>query len=297
MNIFKVKGNTFCIDTGMSYIPFYKINNKEIVMLDSGWKEDEHEGLLKVLEENNFIVLGILNSHGHIDHIGNNAYLKSKYNSIIAMPSYEAYICSSISNIKLFYSNETLKSVDENYGHMIFKTDVMIDINQDEVIICGSKFEIIHTPGHSPEHICIITPDEVVYLGDVLMSYEEIEKAKIPYAYIMSEDLKSKKMLHKLKYSKYIVAHKGIYDDIKELTNYNIHFYEQRAEEIYKIIKNNMTMEDIMRTVVKEFDIHINSIYKFGFIERMLKSFIEYLCEIEKLEVEMSNGIPIYIKL
>lgn len=33
MEIIKVKGNTYCIDTGMTYLPFYKLNNKDIILM------------------------------------------------------------------------------------------------------------------------------------------------------------------------------------------------------------------------------------------------------------------------
>ncbi|MDF2949936.1 MAG: beta-lactamase domain protein, partial [Sedimentibacter sp.] len=36
MNLIHVKGNTYCIEVGMSYIPFYKLNEKDIIMLDTG---------------------------------------------------------------------------------------------------------------------------------------------------------------------------------------------------------------------------------------------------------------------
>lgn len=297
MQILPVKGNTFCIDTGINYIPFYKINNKEIIMLDSGWKEGEREIIINVLEENDFTVVAILNSHGHIDHIGNNSFLKSKYNCIIAMPAYEAHICNSIVNIKLFYNNQTLKSLEENCSHMIFNTDVMIDMNQENIILCGIEFKIIHTPGHSPEHICIVTPDYVIYLGDVLMSKEVMKKAKIPYSYIVSEDLKSKEKLYNIKYSKYILAHKGIYDNISELIKANINLYQDRAKEIYEIISDSMLIEDIIKIVINKFNIHIDNIFKFGFIERMIKSFVDYLCETERLGIVMDNDVPKYIKL
>lgn len=52
--------------------------------------------------------------------------------------------------------------------------------------------------------------------------------AKIPYAYILSEDMKSKSKLYDLKCSKYVVAHKGIYNYIKKLIDDNIDFYEKR---------------------------------------------------------------------
>lgn len=229
MDIINIKRNTFCIDTGMSYIPFYKLNEKEIIMLDTGWKKGEREGIEEVIEKNNFKVAAILNSHAHIDHIGNNAYLKEKYNCIIAMSAYEAYICSSAVNLKLYYQSQTLKDVKEHYGHMVCKTDIIIEENQESITLCGADFKIIHTPGHSPAHICIITPDDAAYLGDCLISYEVMEGAKMPYAYILSEDMKSKAKLYDLNCSKYVVAHKGIYDNIKKLIDDNMDFYESRA--------------------------------------------------------------------
>lgn len=67
--------------------------------------------LKKFLKKNSFKVTAILNSHPHIDHIGNNTYFKNKYNSIIAMSAYKALICSYEVNLKLYYRGETLKVV------------------------------------------------------------------------------------------------------------------------------------------------------------------------------------------
>jgi len=296
LDILKVKGNTYCIDTGMIYIPFYKINDEEIIMLDTGWKKGQRESIEEVLESNNFKVRAILNSHAHIDHIGNNAYLKNKYNSIIAMSTYEALICSSEVNLKLYYGSQTLKDVKEHYGHMVCKTDISIEENQDEVSVGGVNFRIIYTPGHSPAHICIITPDDVAYIGDALISYEVMEGAKMPYAYILSEDMKSKAKLYDLNCSRYVVAHKGMYNDITKLIDDNIDFYESRAMRIYEVIDGPMTMEDIMKAVIKSFNIHVNKIYRYYFIERMLKSYVEYLYEIEKLKLIMENGFLKYTR-
>ena len=294
--IIKVKVNTFCIETLMSYIPFYKLNDKEIIMLDTGWKKGEREGIEEVLEKNNFRIVAILNSHAHIDHIGNNSYFKNKYKCVIAMPAYEAHICSSIVNLKLYYSSQTLKQVEEHLGHMVCETDVMINVNQENIILCGVEFKIIHTPGHSPEHICIVTPDDVAYLGDALISYEVIEGAKMPYAYILSEDLKSKVKLQGIKHSKYIVAHKGIYNNITKLIEDNISFYKSRAEKVYEAIDGTITMEEIKKAVIKGFNIHVNDYYKYVTIERMLKSYVEYLYETDKLKLIMDNGFPKYTK-
>ncbi|QGU96176.1 MBL fold metallo-hydrolase [Clostridium bovifaecis] len=297
MEIKEVKGNTFCIDTGMTYIPFYKINDKEIIMLDSGWKEGEREGIEELIEKNNFKVVGIICSHAHIDHIGNNAYFKNKYNCIIAMSSYEAHICSSTVNFKVYYSSQTLSDVTKRFGHMVCETDIMISANQDKIYLCGIKFKVIHTPGHSPAHICIITPDDVAYVGDALISYEVMEGAKMPYAFILREDLKSKTKLYNLECSKYIVAHKGMYDNISKLITDNIEFYKNRAENIYDIIEGAMTLEEVMKAVIKSFDLNVRSIHKYSLIERMLRSYVEYLNETEKIKLIMEDGFLKYTKV
>ena len=45
MEIKKIKGNTFYIETGMLNIPFYKINDEEIIMMDSGWAKGQRRGI------------------------------------------------------------------------------------------------------------------------------------------------------------------------------------------------------------------------------------------------------------
>lgn len=265
-------------------------------MLDSGWAKGEREGIDEILQKNNLKVAGIICSHAHVDHIGNNAFLKKKYNCIIAMPAYESLICSSTVNLKLYYHSQTLSEVIEHFGHMVCKTDIMVLENQDVIYVHDIKFKILHTPGHSPAHICIITPDDVAYLGDSLISYEVMRGSKMPYAYILSEDLKSKLKLYDLKCSKYVVAHKGMYDDITKLITDNINFYKSRATSVYDVIDGAMTMEDILKVVIKKFNINVNSRYKYTMIERMLGSYVEYLNETGMIVLNIDHGFLKYSK-
>jgi glyoxylase-like metal-dependent hydrolase (beta-lactamase superfamily II) len=279
MKINNIRGNTYFIDTGRTYIPFYKLNENEVILMDSGLANREGRNIDKILEENHFKVAGIICTHAHSDHVGNNAFFKRKYNSVIAMPAYEALICSSLINLKSYYSNLTFEETKVSYSHMICHTDILISEEDSEVEVCGIRFNIYHTPGHSAEHVCIITPDDVAYLGDCLISYEVMRASKIPYAYILSEDLTSKEKLYSLKSSVYIIAHKGVYEDISELIEDNIDFYKSKAHKIYEIIEDNMSQEDILEAVIVKFNIRINNRYKYALIERLTKSYVEYLSE------------------
>jgi hypothetical protein len=118
----------------------------------------------------------------------------------------------------------------------------------------------------------------------------------MPYAYILSVDLKSKLKLYDLKCSKYVVAHKGMYDDITKLIADNIEFYKNRAKRVNDVIDGAMTMEDILKAVIKKFNIHVNSRYKYTMIERMLGSYVEYLNETGMIVLNMDEGFLKYSK-
>lgn len=291
-----IKGKTFCIDTGMTYIPFYKIDDENIIMLDTGWAEGEKEGLTNILEKNSLKIAGIINSHVHIDHSGNNSYFRKKYNCPIAMPAFEAMICSSATNLKLYYNNLSPAEILSHLGHMICPVDILITDNQDTIKMCGITFKILHTPGHSPSHICLITPDGVAYIGDALISREIMHGAKMPYAYILSEDLKSKEKLYTLQCSQYVVAHKGIYNNITDLITDNIAFYKLRAEVIADLVTVPMTMEEVTQTVRKAFHIQVKDVFKYTLIIRMLSSYLEYLNDIGLLKKNVKDGMLYYYK-
>lgn len=57
-----------------------------------------------------------------------------------------------------------------------------------------------------------------------------------------------------------------------------------------------MTTEDIYRSVIKEFNINVNNRYKHAVIEKMLKSYVEYLNEIGNLKLKAVDGVVKFYK-
>ncbi|MDK2867908.1 MAG: hydroxyacylglutathione hydrolase [Clostridiales bacterium] len=289
-----ILGNTYCIDTGMTYIPYYKVNEHDIIMLDSGWGDGERDGIVELLTHEALHVIGIINSHAHIDHTGNNMFLKRRDGAIIAMSALEASICQSPISMKAYFGGHSLAAVEAHFGDMISDTDILIMPEDDRVTVCNTVFKVVHTPGHSPAHIAIITPDDVAYLGDAIISYEVMKGAKMPYAFILEEDLKSMAKLSELSCEHYIVAHKGHYDAINQLIQDNIEFYKHRAERVKEVITAPMTQEMLLKAVIEAFGIRIKSIHYQLVIERMMKSFLDYLVTVGEVVVYIDDGFIKY---
>ncbi len=294
MEIIKVKGNTYCIDTGMTYLPFYKLNNKDIILMDSGYQK-ECEGIEEALEKDNLRIKTIICSHAHPDHIGNNAYFKGKYNCKIAMTRDEAYICASFANFKSFY-DQPMSLLKSYYKNLIHETDIIINEKQDNIILDDIVFKLFHTFGHSPDQICITTPDDVCYLADSLITHETMAGTKIPYAFVLKDDLKSKKSLNQLYSSKYIITHKGISNDIEALIEDNIEYYGGMAQSVYEEISKPMTFEDILKCIIRKFNMEVKSVYKYKMAERMLRSYVEYLYDTGKVDTIIDNCFIKYVR-
>ena len=178
MNLTQIKGNTWVLE-GQEFIPLYRLDERRCVLLDNGLVQEQEE-LEESLKGAGLVPAGILCSHAHIDHCGNSAYLQRKYGIPEALTAPEAGMCANLLTLKCYFLTLPPETVAEESSNMIHTPDVIIPPGDGPFSFCGAEFHIVHTPGHSAGHICTVTPDNVCYTADALLSYEMIE-AKLPY--------------------------------------------------------------------------------------------------------------------
>jgi len=129
----------------------------EAVIIDPGGHGDR---IISVIEELDLKVIALIDTHGHFDHIGGNAYLLSRMNPP------RLYLHSN----DLQYLRNAREHAD--YWGMQFDdspepTDLL---RGGEVISAGYlKLQILHTPGHSPGSISVYLPGHV-FTGDALFN-------------------------------------------------------------------------------------------------------------------------------
>ena len=112
----------------------------------------ESSKLTDYIDGNNLKLEGILLTHGHFDHIGGVAYLKEKYGAKVYMHKMD-----------IEFINNPL-----DFGRKYKRFEVDETVNDgDEIIICGQKIKVIHTPGHSLGGVCYMC-DNVIFCGDTI---------------------------------------------------------------------------------------------------------------------------------
>ena len=114
----------------------------------------------------------IIITHGHVDHVGNAAYLRDKYGAKIAMHSGDVKMVTGAGMfadvppslmIKLvgFFMNLTGIGDFET-----FTPDILLEDNQS-LQEYGLDAQVIHTPGHSKGSISIIMDSGELFSGDI----------------------------------------------------------------------------------------------------------------------------------
>ena len=296
MELKQIQGNTYAIDAVAGTLVFYKTGEHEGILIDTGFAKQDRDGLIRLFEFNNVRPKGIIVSHTHYDHAGNAQALKDRYGCPILASLQEAGTASSVMAYRSAYPAMTPREIDDMMAGQCYNVDQVIMPSERVTIFCGVPFGILPLYGHTPGHIGIITPDHVAYLADALMSEDVMYASKMPSAVCREDDLKAKKSLKALKCDAYVLAHHGIYEDIHELIDKNIAYILERAELVYSCLKDNMSEEEWVRAVYKHLEMHSTHAFKCAVCERNMRSFIDYLADGGRVNIERREGVCWYCK-
>ena len=158
--------------------------------------------------------------------------------------------------------------------------DRIILPTEDRITFCGATFDIIHTPGHTVDHICTRTPDNVLYLGDAMMTGRTLHHSKFPFAFCVRDYLDSMRKMRTEPADKFIVAHYGIYDEILPLVDMEARFFAERMVDLLDLVDGPTTPAKMAADICRTY--HIDA----GGPEKSV-----LLCHLQPVLYQLSAGL------
>jgi len=145
-----------CLPIGLLESNCYIVgDNGEGILIDPAAKADE---IIKEVEKTGLKIKYVVLTHGHFDHIYTAAEVSERLGARIAVHEDDAEM---LSDSRLNGFNMIGMKQESS-----LKADILLK-DGDVLEAGGLKFEIIHTPGHTPGGICIKVGN-VVFSGDTL---------------------------------------------------------------------------------------------------------------------------------
>lgn len=290
----RVKGRTGCLFLKRNSIPFYSITKKEWLLMDSGAASDRKE-LFSFLRDHDIIVRAVLCSHAHFDHVENCHILQETFGAEIIMSVFDAgAVRDEVALKSCFYSHTAQENKNMN-GEMILRADKIFCQDTGYVSVCGEIFKIIPLPGHAASHIGFVTPDAVAYLADSLFGINELESGGLVYMLSWKKAMETIENLKESCYESFILAHSGVYRNVKQIAEKNADYLESLLREVYGLFDHGLTLEQLVDRVVHHYGYHIKNIEKAKLFERIVRAMTEALLEDGRLKMELINGKIFYI--
>ena len=156
---------------------------RQCVIIDAGnYSAREDAALTEYLRENDLTPVMALNTHGHVDHLLGVGYAKRTFGVPFVLHGDDRFLVDSAVQHAALYGFDLAEApaIDTDLGPM------------PEVAFGETVLRVIHTPGHTPGHVCFYAESEkILFTGDTLFK-ESIGRTDLPggdYSWIMKSIL------------------------------------------------------------------------------------------------------------
>lgn len=281
MEMLHVLGNTYAAVGSTALLPIYKLNERNIVLIDTGYAKLDRAGLVNLLDGSGLVPKYVLCSHAHFDHTGNVRYLQERYGAKAILSLIEAGISVNPDSYRANYVALTYGKSRELFLEECFTADRVLRETDTSLELDGRTFGILPLPGHSAGHLGFVTPDGAAYVGDCLISQSEIDGAKLPTSMFIARDLESKAYLKTTDYPVYILAHKEVVrrEALEGLIDRNIGFIQCKRAELLEVLEDGMTFSEWIGAFCQRENVRTHNELKFSIVERNFSNFVSWLTD------------------
>ncbi|HZG01947.1 MAG TPA: MBL fold metallo-hydrolase [Chitinophagales bacterium] len=136
--------------------------SKEAAIVDAGNStSSEHDELERYVKQNALVVKQLLNTHAHIDHVLDNAWVLQKWKVPFLLHEEDLPVLHSLSQVASMYGLPAAPSPEP--------TGFLND--HDEIMIGNEKLKVLFVPGHAPGHVAFYHEKQKLLInGDVLFN-------------------------------------------------------------------------------------------------------------------------------
>jgi len=285
-----IKGNTYCSEGSTN------IGICNGVMIDTDIDPLHVKAMLGDLQEGSIAIDSILNTHAHPDHFGGNAYVAKKTGARILATKKQLPFMEEQRVLELVTYCAKAPSFESDYSVRAIPSCVVDEIiNEEGVALHGDEFIFIPFQGHAWHQHGVLTPDGVLFAGDVIMAREQIEKYKLPVIVDVEQAIADIHLLMQEKYDSCVFSHVPFSDKYRPLLERNLSLIQEIGEKILGLCTKPMGREELTGALSQEMGLY-ESYIQFGHVNITVGAYITWLGDQKQVEYLMEKGIMKVVK-
>ena len=256
-----------------------------VYIIDSGNDKDAGRKIKKILEQKNWNLKAILNTHSNADHIGGNQFLQKRFDCpIYSTPMENIVTENTILEPSFLYGGYPFGALRHKF--------LMAQPSQTQNIADATLpegFEILSLPGHFWDMIGFKTPDDVYFLADCVSSETILNKYHISFIYDVRKYLETLDFISTLKGKIFIPSHTETTENIATLADVNRKKVYEIMELLLSFCQTPYTAEELLTKVFDHYQLVMDA-SQYVLVGSTIRSYLSYLVDEKKLMIEIVNN-------
>lgn len=256
-----------------------------VYVIDSGNDKDAGRKIKKILEQKNWNLKAILNTHSNADHIGGNQFLQKRFDCpIYSTPMENIVTENTILEPSFLYGGYPFGALRHKF--------LMAQPSQTQNIADATLpegFEILSLPGHFWDMIGFKTPDDVYFLADCVSSETILNKYHISFIYDVKKYLETLDFISTLKGKIFIPSHTEATENIATLADVNRKKVYEIMELLLSFCQTPSTAEELLTKVFEHYQLVMDA-SQYVLVGSTIRSYLSYLVDEKKLMIEIVNN-------
>ncbi len=266
-------------------IGIYQADEENVYLIDSGNDKDAGRKVRKILDEKDWVLKGILNTHSNADHIGGNRYLQQNSGCKIFANGIEAaFTKHPILETSFLYGGYPCADLRHKFL-MAAESDAVEFTDPD----FPKEVEVIPLPGHFFDMVGFRTPDGTVFLADCLSSRSTLEKYQVSFIYDVDAYLKTLDRVQGMQANLFVPAHAEAGKDLSSLIDFNRQKVLEVADKLVSFCETPTIAEEILRNVFQLYGLEM-SFEQYVLVGSTVRSYLSWLKDTGKLTVSFDDG-------
>lgn len=255
------------------------------VLIDGGSDKSAGKKILKILNERGWELRAIVNTHSHADHTGGNSFLQQQTGCAVFANGIETPLVNyPLLEPTILFGGYPIEELCHKF--LLAEPSISRDVTDPEF---PSGLEVIPLYGHAGNMIGLRTPDDVVFLADVLCSEATLEKYRITYLFDIAEHLKTLDRVEQLEAKLFVSAHAEPLEDVRELVEVNRRAVLEIGETLCGLLQEPLDFEEVLKRIFDRYGLVMN-FQQYALVGSTVRSYLAWLKAEGRVAARIENN-------